>query len=288
MQHRNQFVQTPQVQLYVKQLGERGDNLVVVHGGPDWDHSYFLPFIEPLAATHRLTFFDLRGCGRSQKLGNPSLYHLNYAVEDLKHLLDQLTGHPVTLLGFSYGGQVALRFLSRYPDYVERLILASTTAYLDFQSDLEAWREYQQRNNSALRERVRQILASEELTDEQRTTRLAYTTLPLDVFDEEKLELAKKVIGKIHFSGEWMRALRDGYLKDDDQRDYQSLLKSLGIPTLVLHGEKDMRFPASVAERLADACPNVRLALVPAAGHLAHIEKTKAWNEKVDEFLWHP
>ena len=68
----------------------------------------------------RVTLFDLRGCGRSQRFGDPNCYHLIYAVRDLKQLLDALSLTRITLLGFSYGGQVAMRFLHLYPEYLEQ------------------------------------------------------------------------------------------------------------------------------------------------------------------------
>ncbi len=64
--------------IYYTSFG-KGDPLVVVHGGPGADHTYFLPYLVPLARTHRLIFIDERGSGRSQKLQDIS----SYTVENM-------------------------------------------------------------------------------------------------------------------------------------------------------------------------------------------------------------
>ena len=273
------------VQLFIRQLGTGSKNLVVLHGGPDWDHSYFLPYLEPLSEHMRVTLFDLRGCGRSQRFGDPNCYHLTYAVRDLKQLLDALSLTRITLLGFSYGGQVAMRFLHLYPEYLERLILASTTAYGDFQEDLNGWAEYRERYDEKMQEEVRTIFSSPDLSDERRTVCLAHATLPLDIYDSGKLDEAREVISRIYFSGEWMCAWRLGKLRDNDSPNYERVLQEAALPTLILHGEKDMRFPASVALRLKQQLAGVELNLLEAAGHLAHIEKSTAWNKAVLSFV---
>ena len=51
-------------QIFCKSIGT-GIPLVILHGGPGLDHSYFLPQMEKLADTYELIFFDQRGCGKS-------------------------------------------------------------------------------------------------------------------------------------------------------------------------------------------------------------------------------
>ena len=51
-------------QLYTKVMGE-GEPIVILHGGPGMDHTYFLPQMAELAETHKLIFFDQRVSGRS-------------------------------------------------------------------------------------------------------------------------------------------------------------------------------------------------------------------------------
>lgn len=277
-----------EVRLFVRQFGITGPDLIIIHGGPDWDHSYFLPFVLPLAAHMRVTLFDLRGCGRSQKFGDPTRYHLDLAVDDLAQLCQHLALTPATLLGFSYGGRIALRFADRYPQLIGRLILASTTAYDDFASELEQWDEYRQRNNDQRRATLSALLTSPDLSNEEKTREMARLSAPLNIYDLTRLAQVQDVQNRIAFSGEWMAAWLAGMLKSVSHGDYGARLAELAVPVLILHGEKDMCFPVSVAQRLYKHLAhlqNTQLVILPAAGHFAHIEATDTWNEAVLRFI---
>ena len=50
--------------LYVRVIG-KGQPVIVLHGGPDFDHSYFLPDMDRLKDTFRLIYYDQRGRGKS-------------------------------------------------------------------------------------------------------------------------------------------------------------------------------------------------------------------------------
>lgn len=282
------LVNLPDVQLFVRRFGSTGPDVIIVHGGPDWDHSYFLPFVLPLAEHVRVTLFDLRGCGRSQKFGDPTRYHLDLAVDDLAHLCEQLALVPATLLGFSYGGRIALRLADRYPHLVGKLILASTTAYDGFKSELEEWDEYRQRNGEQTRASLSELLASPDLSNEEKTRRMAKLSTPLNVYDLSLVEQVNEVENRIAFSGEWMAAWLAGTLNGVKHADYGVRLTDLAIPVLILHGEKDMCFPVSVAHRLyrhISHLPQTQLVTIPMTGHFAHIEANDTWNAVVLRFV---
>ena len=50
--------------LYCREIGQ-GQPIIVLHGGPDFDHSYLLPDLDRLADAFRLIYYDQRGRGRS-------------------------------------------------------------------------------------------------------------------------------------------------------------------------------------------------------------------------------
>src|SRR5947208_4539690 len=56
------WVRIRDVDLYVVSLGaQKGIPLVVIHGGPDWDHSYLLRPINRLANARRIVLSAIRG-----------------------------------------------------------------------------------------------------------------------------------------------------------------------------------------------------------------------------------
>jgi proline iminopeptidase len=52
--------------LFCRDVGE-GPPILVLHGGPDFDHAYLLPELDRLADSFRLLYYDQRGRGRSAR-----------------------------------------------------------------------------------------------------------------------------------------------------------------------------------------------------------------------------
>jgi pimeloyl-ACP methyl ester carboxylesterase len=73
------------------------------------------------------------------------------------------------------------------------------------------------------------------------------------------------------------RLRREGY-------DWRAQLADLKVPTLVIHGERDL-LPASVARETAALLPRARLALVPDAGHMPFWEAPREFFTLVEAFL---
>src|SRR6185369_4882195 len=68
--------------LYSREIG-RGRPIIVLHGGPDFDHGYLLPDLDRLAKTFRLISYDQRGRGRSGDHVLPEDVTLTSDVGDL-------------------------------------------------------------------------------------------------------------------------------------------------------------------------------------------------------------
>src|SRR5437016_7055319 len=116
------YAPLPGVRLFYRSMG-RGEPVLFLHGGPGLPHGYLLPWMEPLARSHRLVFFDQRGVGRSDK---PE--HGSYGVADIAQDVDALRRSlrlgKVHLFGFSWGGALALEVAIRYPGSLRSLTVA--------------------------------------------------------------------------------------------------------------------------------------------------------------------
>ena len=100
-----------------------GDALLLLHGlgstKKDWDAQ--VPFF---SKTHRVITLDLRGHGNSSKPKDN--YGVELMADDVKQFLDQLNIKKVTLVGFSMGGAVAFEIATRYPQYLENLVIVNS------------------------------------------------------------------------------------------------------------------------------------------------------------------
>jgi proline iminopeptidase len=111
--------------LFYEELG-RGPVMLVLHGGPGFDHSYFRPDFDRLSTRTRLVYPDHRCNGRS---GRPPVetFTIERAADDAAALLDHLGAHRAVVLGHSYGGFIAQEFALRHPDRLAGLVLVDTT-----------------------------------------------------------------------------------------------------------------------------------------------------------------
>jgi len=114
------------VALFTREAGS-GPDVVVLHGGPGAHHDYLLPQFDALATGRRLRYYDQRGGGRSP-VGREVDVAWRSQVADLHALLDHWHITRATLLGYSWGGLLALLYATEHPDRVERLALVSPAA----------------------------------------------------------------------------------------------------------------------------------------------------------------
>jgi proline iminopeptidase len=77
--------------------------LLILHGGPGFDHTYLRPWLDSVSEVAQLIYIDLRGCGRSQRHSN-EYYQLGILADDVVLLCQELAiEHPI-VLGQSFGG----------------------------------------------------------------------------------------------------------------------------------------------------------------------------------------
>jgi proline iminopeptidase len=94
--------------LYARDIG-RGQPLIVLHGGPDFDHGYLLPDLDRLADSYRLVYYDQRGRGQSAKDVHPSDVSLSSDLDDIDKVRQHFTLDSPALFGHSWGRPIGLR-----------------------------------------------------------------------------------------------------------------------------------------------------------------------------------
>ncbi len=98
----------------------QGRPFVFLHGNGE-SSEYFIHQIEHFSKCYRVIAVDTRGHGKSPRGDKP--FTLDQFVDDLHGFLDEMGIAKAIILGFSDGGNIALLFALKYPDYVEKLIL---------------------------------------------------------------------------------------------------------------------------------------------------------------------
>lgn len=98
----------------------RGKPLVLLHGNGE-DSSYWKAQIPEFTRFFRVIAVDSRGHGASES-GEQGL-SFELMARDLKTVLDTLGIKKAHILGFSDGGNLAIKFALMFPEYVDRLVL---------------------------------------------------------------------------------------------------------------------------------------------------------------------
>ena len=98
----------------------RGKPLVLLHGNGE-DSSYWNAQIPELTRFYRVIAVDSRGHGASGSGGHGLSFEM--MAEDLKTVLDTLGVKKAHFLGFSDGGNLAIKFALTHPEYIDKLIL---------------------------------------------------------------------------------------------------------------------------------------------------------------------
>jgi len=109
--------------------------LVLLHGGPGYDHSSFKPLFSRLADIAQIVYVDHRGHGRSDRRPAHE-WTLDTFADDVVRLCDALGIAKPIVLGQSFGGFVAQRYIERHPAHPRKVILSSTSHHMGLQRKL--------------------------------------------------------------------------------------------------------------------------------------------------------
>ena len=263
--------------LFCRDVGV-GPPIVVVHGGPDFDHCYFLPELDRLTDAFRLVYYDQRGRGRSAEGVRPEDVTLASEIEDLDRVRRHLGVESVAVLGHSWGGVLAMEYAVRHPARVSQLILMGTGP-----ASADDWRRlresFAQRRAARDREAMQALRASPPYERGDLGTEAEYyrAHFRMTVRRPDHLEALVSRL-RSHFTEEGVllaRAIEHRLYEETSSSpafDLFPALRRLHVRTLVLHGEDDF-VPVELAARIAEAVPGARLSVLPRCGHFAYLEE---------------
>jgi proline iminopeptidase len=290
------FVDAHGVLIYYVAFG-KGSPLVVVHGGPGADHTYFLPYLLPLARTHRLIFIDERGSGRSQRLQDTSQYTVENMVEDVEDVRQALKLGKISLLGHSYGGVLAQAYALKYQQNLTHLILNSTFPSTKQMNEVLA-REKAQMPADKLK-RLNELEAAGLFGKGQAWEHgrypaeyaalawgpgyfpFLYGARPDATYDPMGQETGTSWELYRAMWGEHGEFIIDGNLKSVE---YVDRLNTIHVPTLIMAGNHDECDPSLSLEMHAKIAGS-QLVILPNSGHMNFVDQPDLWEKAVEDFL---
>ena len=253
--------------------------LLLLHGGPGFDHSIYRPRFDDLADVAQVVYLDLRGNGRSDA-GPQEDWNLAQWGDDVAAFCDALRIERPIVYGASWGGTVAMSYATRHPDHPAGLVLVSTeaTAYTRLEERVERFRALggPEAGELAHRRFIGGDTGPEMLEAWVRLALPVYThrSIPVDVI--------ARGIRRPEVTAWFTRPGGEG-----QTFDLMADLARISCPALVVGGEDDPMVPIECQEDIADALPAGvgRFERVSGAGHGVVADAPDVLMGLVREFL---
>lgn len=217
------------IEMYYEVVGE-GEPLLLLHSGTQTTRM-FDPFVEEFSARYRLIVPDLRGHGGST---NPDgKWTTRQFARDVYALLDRIGVERFKTIGASAGAMTLLHMATQQPDRVEAMVVIGVGTYLPTE--------------------CREILAQTNVDDLSQSE--------WDVLREQH----RQGDAQIRALYSWVASLAESY---NDMTFTPAYLSTVTARTLIVHGDRDYCFPASMAWDIYSAIPDAYLWVVPNGGHV--------------------
>jgi N-formylmaleamate deformylase len=241
--------------------------LLLLHGLTDYGR-YWSRTARALEDQFDVIMPDQRGHGLSSRPEQG--YSAEEMAEDAAAFIGALGIAPVTVLGHSMGGAVALTLAAEHPDHLSRLLLLDPPLRLSLQGAAD---------EAEQRERMEQwrldILAEQGLSIEERVRhcieqRRAWTVEDCRHAAESHGLVYPEAIPQFQMRQFW-----------------QHLFPRITCPTLLIYGDAELGsiVDHGVAAEVASLAGNLQFAHIPGAGHSPQREQFEKYITAVRSFL---
>ncbi len=255
-----------------------GPVVVLVHGQPgagaDW-----VALANLLSGDHRVLAPDRPGWG-SDARGAMGIAANAVVLEEL--LDDAGAGSPVTVVGHSLGGGVALELALKHPERVGALVLVGSVGVAESLSGFDRLLAVPVLGNGILRAGVatlrRALIAATHLSERHPGTRVANMVSVLPTVQAAIGTDGRPIVGRS----------RQSFLVEQrallaETPELERSLCRIAVPTAVVTGASDHVVPVSAARSLAGRVPGAELVVI-AGGHLLPFDQPERIAEVVRRY----
>jgi proline iminopeptidase len=238
--------------------------LIVMHGGPGFDHSLMRPYFDRFADTHQVIYIDHRGNGRSS--GEAETWTLAQWGDDVHGFCRALGIEKPVVYGLSFGGMVAMSYAARHPEAPSKLVFSSTAGRMD----LPATYAMMEQLGGAEARRIAEAFWTAPNAD----AAAEYISVCMPLYNPHSADPANAGLGAAARKRAIQRTEVMFHFIEGEQRTMDLLtgLAAVTCPTLVMAGGLDPITPPSCAREIYAALPEgvAELVVFDDAGHGIH------------------
>jgi len=264
---------------YEERGGGSAPPLVVVNGGPGFDHVYEHlgdAVWDRLAKARKVVFYDQRGNGRSSALKPGQSCTLADQLADLEALRARLGVEKIDILGHSWGGYLVMAYGARHAAHVRRMVIVDAAA--------PKWGDTKFLFRDIFPETTARQDAfdfADTLGDKGASDESLKLYLTMLFYSPELRDAAQPVFARSVFT----KAVNEAVTADLSRFDLNPELLKFAFPTLVVTGRYDINVAPSVAWKIHKAVPNSTFVVFEKSGHLPFYEEPEAFGKTVETFL---
>jgi pimeloyl-ACP methyl ester carboxylesterase/DNA-binding winged helix-turn-helix (wHTH) protein/class 3 adenylate cyclase len=268
------YARSGDVNIAYQVLGDGPLDLIFVMGWVShleylWTEPSFARFLKRLASFSRVILLDKRGTGLSDRVPLSELPTLEQRMEDVRAVMEAVGSERAAICGVSEGGIMSALFAATYPSRTLALIMIGPYAKRIKDASYPWGPTLQERE-----EFYREILSN--------------WGGPVGL--EER---APSMANDPRFREWWATYLRMGaspgaalaLTKMNTEIDAREVLKSVRVPTLVLHRTGDRCLSVEEGRYVASLIPHARFAALPGIDHLPFVGDQDSILDEVEDFL---
>jgi proline iminopeptidase len=262
--------------------------LIIIHGGPGGNHYTFERTVGPfLSKTRTVVYYEQRGSGRSEKPSSDEDYTVDFLIEDFKELKKWLGIDKVDLLGYSFGGELALEIAYAVPDDINDLILSAPSLLASELQKLVQVTGFLSVADAGLFAKIQEAQNEAVCFDDfYNMVWGLVNTETVDLLLFENQEVAKKNRELWEESGLVNTGLMAKVLqKTPAASPLANRLKVIGQRTLIIVGVFDRNTGVPVSKIIHRELKNSQLVLFEKSAHFPDLEETAKFVQVVQGFL---
>jgi pimeloyl-ACP methyl ester carboxylesterase len=243
-----------------------------MHGLPT-AKELWLPVLPHLTPHYRCITFDLNDYGQSEKIGRPISHQEGAAV------LDELRTHlglsQFNLVAHDLGSSVAVDYMGKYGQFVQKLVIMSPPVYPDFKEPFIVKLVRVRGLGEVLVRLIRPLLFN--------------------------IGIKQGLVHKENFTPALLHAFAGPFADREGQaallrnlrwgrpfhvfRNYPQIIQSITAPTLLIQGGQDPYIPHNQVERMHQAIANSRMVYIEDGSHFLPIDTPEAVARNIHEFM---